>query len=80
MAKSRRCSGAKACTSSHLSIWRAQAAAGERLGLSPKPVGRKAKFDAKDRRVAQLERENARLAHRLVIAGHLIALQKKRRS
>lgn len=63
--------------SSHLSIWRAQAVAGERLGLSPKPVGRKAKFDAKDRRVAQLERENAKLAHRLVIAGHLIALQKK---
>lgn len=63
--------------SSHLSTWRAQAEAGERLALSPKPVGRKAKFDAKDRRVAQLERENAKLTQRLVIAGHLLALQKK---
>lgn len=63
--------------SSHLSMWRAQVVAGERMALSPKGVGRKAKFDAKDRRVAQLERENARLTHRLVIAGHLIALQKK---
>ncbi len=63
--------------SSHLSIWRGQARSGEQLALSPKPVGRKAKFDAKDRRVAQLERENAKLTHRLMIAGHLIALQKK---
>jgi hypothetical protein len=51
------------------------AAAGERLALSPKPVGRKVKLDAGDRRVAQLEGENAWPTHRLVDAWHLIALQ-----
>lgn len=52
--------------SSHLSIWREQVVAGTRLALPPKPVGRKAEFDAKNRRVAQLRRESATLAHRVV--------------
>ena len=64
--------------SSHLSIWRAQAVAGERLALSPKPVGRKAKFDAKDRRVAQLERAKTGVSVHFRIARAVSARSRAR--
>lgn len=63
--------------SSHLSQWRAQVAAGEVLALTPKMAGRKPKTDAKDRRIVELERANAKLAYRLDISERLVALQKK---
>ena len=63
--------------SSHLSYWRAQLAASETLALTPKIAGRKSNYDANDRRIAQLERENAKLAYRLAISEGLVALQKK---
>lgn len=63
--------------SSHLSQWRAQVAAGEVMALTPKVAGRKPKTDAKDRRIVELERANAKLAHRLDISERLVALQKK---
>jgi len=63
--------------SSHLSYWRVQVAASETLALTPKIAGRKSNYDANDRRIAQLERENAKLAYRLAISEGLVALQKK---
>ena len=63
--------------SSHLSYWRAQLVASETLALTPKIAGRKSNYDANDRRIAQLERENAKLAYRLAISEGLVALQKK---
>lgn len=64
--------------SSHLANWRRQAEAGKLAGLSPKKRGPVAKVsDARDRRIAELERENARLTHRAERAEALVALQKK---
>jgi len=45
-------------------------------GLAPKTGGRKPK-DARDRRIAELEREKARLEKRLHIAEESVELQKK---
>ena len=63
--------------SSHLTQWRVQFAAGGAAALETKPAGRKPKFDHKDRRIAQLTRDNAKLVKRLDLAEKLVALQKK---
>jgi transposase-like protein len=61
--------------SSLLSDWRRQRDAGALARLSGKKRGRKPTAEA--RRVAELERENERLRHRLGQAETIIAVQKK---
>ena len=64
--------------SSLLSKWRAQQAAGAAAALEPKKRGRKARpADPQAKRVAQLERENARLRKKLEQAETIISVQKK---
>ena len=64
--------------SSHLADWRKARRNGELAGLTPRPRGPKAKVvDARDRRLAELERENRRLSARLERAEGLIELQKQ---
>lgn len=64
--------------SSHLTSWRAQAARGELAGLEPKKRGPKPKpVDPRDKQLAALERENAKLQRRLEHAEAIIAVQKK---
>ena len=64
--------------SSLLSKWRSQRAAGALAALSPKKRGRKPRrVDPQAKRVAQLERENARLREKLEKAETIIEVQKK---
>ena len=63
--------------SSLLTAWRKQLALHGSDGLAPRTPGRKPKFDAKDRRIQELEKKAARLEARLSLAEKLIALQKK---
>ena len=64
--------------SSHLSKWRGQREAGALAGLSDKKRGRKPRpVDPEARRVAELERENARLRDQLEKAETIISVQKK---
>lgn len=64
--------------SSHLSKWRDQREAGALAGLTPKKRGRKARaVDPQAGRVANLERENARLRDQLEKAQTIIEVQKK---
>ena len=64
--------------SSHLTTWRRQREQGSLAALSPKKRGRPtAPPSPLARRVADLERENARLAQRLQQAETIIAVQKK---
>ena len=64
--------------SSLLSKWREQRAAGVLAALSPKKRGRKPRrVDPQAKRVAQLERENARLREKLEKAEMIIEVQKK---
>ena len=63
--------------SSLLSSWRAQLGENGKSGLEPRKPGRKPKFDAKDRRIAELQKRNAVLERKLHIADAVIALQKK---
>lgn len=63
--------------SSHLSTWRTQVAEASNAALAGRKPGRKAKLDAKDRRIAELEKRNAELERRLHVADVLIDLQKK---
>ena len=64
--------------SSHLSNWRQQREAGSLAALMPKKRGRKARaVDPQAARVAELEREVARLTDRLEKAETIIAVQKK---
>jgi transposase-like protein len=64
--------------SSNLTSWRRQREQGEQGALSAKPRGRKAKaVDPLTARLAQLERENARLLKRLEQAETIIEVQKK---
>lgn len=63
--------------SSHLAQWRAQFSEGGNAGLAAKPAGRKPKQDFKDRRIAELELQLAKLASRLDLSEKLVALQKK---
>ena len=64
--------------SSHLTTWRRQWEQGSLAALSPKKRGRPAVPPSPlGRRVAELERENARLTQRLQHAETIIAVQKK---
>ena len=64
--------------SSHLSTWRKQRDAGELAGLTPKKRGRKrVEGDARDRKITELQRENAKLTARAERAEALVELQKK---
>lgn len=61
--------------SSHLAAWRKQHREGVLTGLATKR-GRKAK-DARDKKIAELERDNERLAKKLDQAETIIEVQKK---
>jgi transposase len=64
--------------SSHLSTWRKQRDASELAGLTPKKRGRKRiEVDARDRKITELQRENAKLTARAERAEALVELQKK---
>jgi len=63
--------------SSLLSSWRVQLGENGKSGLEPRKPGRKPKFDAKDRRIAELQKRNAVLERKLHVADAVIALQKK---
>jgi transposase-like protein len=63
--------------SSHLTAWRKQLDLHGSEALAGRKPGRKPKLDAKDRRIAELEKRAARLEAKLELAGKLIALQKK---
>lgn len=62
---------------SHLQHWRTQLERQGVEGLAPKKAGRKPVLDAKDRRIQQLERRQARLEKKLELANKVIALQVK---
>ena len=64
--------------SSHVTTWRRQREQGSLAALSPQQRGRPAGPPSPlGRRVAELERENARLTHRLQHAETIITVQKK---
>ena len=64
--------------SSNLTAWRAASERGEIAGLTPKKRGPKAAVkDARDRRIAELERETRRWQARAERAEALVDLQKK---
>ena len=63
--------------SSHLAAWRKQLALHGSEALAGHKPGRKPKLDAKDRRIAELEKRAARLEAKLSLAEKLIDLQKK---
>jgi transposase-like protein len=64
--------------SSHLTSWRKQAERGELAGLTPRKRGPKPKpVDPRDKRIAQLERENRKLNRRAERAEALVEVQKK---
>ncbi|MGF1613440.1 MAG: transposase [Gammaproteobacteria bacterium] len=62
---------------SQLSAWRRQREAEGLAGLELKTPGRKPVHDAKDREIARLEQEKAKLSRELELARKVIALQKK---
>lgn len=64
--------------SSHLTTWRQARERGELVGLAPKTRGRKAvPPDAGAKKIAELERQNARLTARAERAEALVEIQKK---
>ena len=63
--------------SSHLAAWRKQLALHGSDALAGRKPGRKPKLEAKDRRIAELEKRAARLEAKLTLAEKLIDLQKK---
>lgn len=63
--------------SSLLSAWRKQLALHGSEALAGRKPGRKPKLDAKDRRIAELEKRNAKLEAKLALTGKLLDLQKK---
>lgn len=63
--------------SSHLTAWRKQLKLHGSEALAGRKPGRKPKLDAKDRRIAELEKRAARLEAKLSLAEKLIDLQKK---
>ena len=64
--------------SSHLTAWRAARGRGELAGLARRRRGPKVKpADARDKRIAELERENRRLQARAERAEALVEVQKK---
>jgi transposase-like protein len=64
--------------SSHLVDWRRSVREGELAGAAPKKRGPRAKqHDKRDARIAELERENAKLRTRAEHAEALVEVQKK---
>lgn len=63
--------------SSHLSTWRQQLEVHGSAGLAATKRGRKAKLDAKDRRIAELEKRLRAAEKELEVRQYLIELQKK---
>jgi len=63
--------------SSLLAAWRKQLVLHGSEGLVPRKPGRKPKLDAKDRRIAELEKRATKLEAKLALADKLIELQKK---
>ncbi len=64
--------------SSHLAVWRRQYREGALSGLKKKPRGPQSqKPSAEQRRIAELERENAKLRQRLSQAEKILEIQKK---
>jgi transposase len=63
--------------SSHLIVWRKARARGEASGLAPKKRGPEKRSDERDQRIAELEREVAKLKTRAERAEALVELQKK---
>ncbi len=63
--------------SSLLAAWRKQLGLHGTEGLAGRKPGRKPKMDAKDRRIAELEKRAAKLEAKLELAGKLLDLQKK---
>jgi transposase-like protein len=63
--------------SSLLAAWRKQLSLHGSEALAAHKPGRKPKLDAKDRRIAELEKRTARLEAKLSLAEKLIDLQKK---
>ncbi len=64
--------------SSHLASWRRQRREGGLAALTPKRRGPKAQpVDARDRRIVELERQNARLSARVEHAEAIIEVQKQ---
>jgi transposase len=63
--------------SSLLAAWRKQLALHSSEALAGRKPGRKPKLDAKDRRIADLEKRSAQLEAKLSLAEKLIDLQKK---
>ena len=64
--------------SSHLTAWRAARKRGELEGLSAKKRGpKRQQRDVRDKRIADLERENKRLRARAERAEALVEVQKK---
>ena len=63
--------------SSHLTAWRKQLALRGSEALEPRKRGPVPKADAKDRRIAELEKRAAKLEGKLSLAEKLIDLQKK---
>jgi transposase len=63
--------------SSLLTAWRKELALHGSEALAGRKPGRKPKLDAKDRRIAELEKHSARLEAKLSLAEKLIDLQKK---
>lgn len=63
--------------SSHLAAWRKQLALHGSEALEGRKRGRKPKLDAKDKRIAELEKRNAKLEAKLALTGKLLDLQKK---
>ncbi len=63
--------------SSHLAGWRKELGLHGSEALAGRRRGRKPKLDAKDRRIAELEKRAARLEAKLSLADKLIELQKK---
>ena len=63
--------------SSHLTAWRKELALHGSGALAERKPGRKPKLDAKDRRIAELEKRALRLEAKLSLAEKLIDLQKK---
>jgi transposase len=64
--------------SSHLFTWRRLAERGESAALTPKKRGPQPKAnDERDKRIARLERDNAKLVRRAQRAEALVEVQKK---
>ena len=64
--------------SSHLTIWRQNAEQAQQQALTPKKRGPKPKAtDERDQRIAQMERDIAKLTRRAERAEALVAVQKK---